>query len=80
MTTAIKPFNSSQMSAEVQYSDLTGFSPNQAAKFCGVGRTLLYTAISSGELKSSKIGRRRIITLGAIRAWLQANEACNAAR
>ncbi len=61
------------------YLELTGFSPSEAANLCGVGRTFIYSAISSGELKTSKIGSRRIITLGAIRAWLQANEDVDAA-
>ncbi|MEM7238764.1 MAG: helix-turn-helix domain-containing protein [Pseudomonadota bacterium] len=49
-------------------------SPNEAARFAGVGRTTLYAALSAGDLKSIKIGTRRLITVDAIRAWLAQNE------
>ena len=50
-------------------------SPNEAARICGIGRTTLYAALSSGELKSAKIGTRRLIRLEAIREWLAQKEA-----
>jgi excisionase family DNA binding protein len=40
----------------------------------GIGRTTIYTAISSGELSSLKLGKRRLIVVAALRAWLQAHE------
>ncbi len=49
-------------------------SPDEAARLCGIGRTTLYAAISSGELKSLKIRSRRLITLEAIREWLKRHE------
>lgn len=49
-------------------------SPNEAARLCSIGRTTLYAALSSGELKSVKIGARRLITLEALRDWLKRNE------
>lgn len=49
-------------------------SPNEAARLAGVGRTTLYAALSAGDLKSIKIGTRRLITVDAIRAWLAQNE------
>ena len=45
-------------------------SPTEAAQLIGIGRTTLYAALSSGALKSIKIGQRRLITIEAIRAWL----------
>ncbi|WP_146348531.1 helix-turn-helix domain-containing protein [Falsiphaeobacter marinintestinus] len=50
-------------------------SPNEAARLCSIGRTTLYAALSSGELKSVKIGTRRLITLDALRDWLKLKEA-----
>ena len=50
-------------------------SPNEAARLCSIGRTTLYSALSSGELKSVKIGTRRLITWDALRDWLKRNEA-----
>ncbi len=57
-----------------QAMQLIAVSPNEAARLCSIGRTTLYAALSSGELRSVKIGTRRLITIDAIRAWLQHNE------
>lgn len=48
--------------------------PGEAARMAGVGRTTLYAAIGSGGLKSIKIGKRRLIAVEALRAWLLAHE------
>jgi len=48
--------------------------PNEAARIAGIGRTTLYGAIASGTLKSIKIGKRRLIAVEALRAWLLAHE------
>lgn len=52
-------------------------SPNEAARLSGVGRTTLYAALSSGSLRSIKIGTRRLITVDALRAWLLQHELPN---
>lgn len=57
-----------------QVPQVLAVSPNEAARLCSIGRTTLYAALSSGELKSVKIGTRRLITLDALRAWLKRNE------
>ena len=57
-----------------QASQIIAVSPNEAARLCSIGRTTLYSALSSGELKSVKIGTRRLITLDALRDWLKRNE------
>lgn len=48
--------------------------PGEAARIAGVGRTTLYQAISSGALRSIKIGKRRLVAVEALRSWLQAHE------
>ena len=58
-----------------QSAQILAVSPNEAARLCSIGRTTLYAALSSGELKSVKIGTRRLITLEALRDWLNRNEA-----
>ena len=58
-----------------QSAQILAVSPNEAARLCSIGRTTLYAALSSGELKSVKIGTRRLITLEALRDWLKRNEA-----
>ncbi|MEL7284562.1 MAG: helix-turn-helix domain-containing protein [Pseudomonadota bacterium] len=57
-----------------QASHILAVSPNEAARLCCIGRTTLYAALSSGDLKSVKIGTRRLITLDAQRDWLKRNE------
>lgn len=58
-----------------QAVQILAVSPNEAARLCSIGRTTLYAALSSGELKSVKIGTRRLITMEALRDWLKRNEA-----
>lgn len=55
-------------------AQILAVSPNEAARLCSIGRTTLYAALSSGELKSIKIGTRRLITIDALRSWLKMNE------
>lgn len=50
-------------------------SPAEAARLTGIGRTTLYEALGSGALRSLKIGKRRLITIEALKAWLAAAEA-----
>lgn len=57
-----------------QAAQILAVSPNEAARLCSIGRTTLYAALSSGDLKSVKIGTRRLITLDALHDWLRRNE------
>ncbi len=49
-------------------------SPTEAARLSGLGRTTIFAAMKNGELRSVKIGARRLITIEAIREWLKNNE------
>ena len=49
-------------------------SPGEAARISGLGRTTVYVAIGSGALRSLKIGKRRLITIDALKEWLAAAE------
>ena len=49
-------------------------SPNEAARLAGVGRTTLYAALAKGDLRSIKIGTRRLILIEAIYEWLAQHE------
>jgi excisionase family DNA binding protein len=55
--------------------DVIAVSPNEAGRLAGIGRTTIYHAISCGELKSLKIGARRLVTVEALRQWLLKHEA-----
>ena len=57
-----------------QAAQILAVSPNEAARLCGIGRTTLYAALSSGELKSVEIGTRRLIMIDALRDWFLANQ------
>lgn len=57
-----------------QPNQLIAVSPNEAARICSIGRTTLYAALTTGELRSIKIGTRRLITIEAIKEWLRNNE------
>jgi excisionase family DNA binding protein len=49
-------------------------SPAEAARLAELGRTSIYTALGSGALKSLKVGKRRLIAVEALRAWLLSHE------
>jgi excisionase family DNA binding protein len=41
-------------------------SIDEAAVLAGVGRTTIYAAIGAGRLRSTKVGRRRLVPVSAI--------------
>ena len=49
-------------------------SPAEAGRLAGIGRTSIYHAISCGDLKSLKIGARRLVAVDALRGWLLKHE------
>ncbi len=49
-------------------------SVEDAAAMAGVGRTTLYAALGAGSLQSLKIGKRRLIRVEALKAWIAAHE------
>lgn len=49
-------------------------SPSEAAKMAGIGRTRLYESLSNGELRSFKIGARRLIRIRDLDRWLSSFE------
>jgi excisionase family DNA binding protein len=49
-------------------------SPAEAGRLAGIGRTTIYQAISCGDLKSLKIGARRLVAVDALREWLLKHE------
>ncbi len=42
----------------------------QAAEALGIGRSALYGLIGRGELRTLKVGRRRLVPAGALAAFL----------
>jgi excisionase family DNA binding protein len=46
------------------------YSISEACRLLSVGRTTIYRAIKSGQLKTCKIGRRTLVTAEALQLWL----------
>jgi excisionase family DNA binding protein len=56
-----------EMAAETRPPDVERLlSVAEAAKACGVGRTRLYGELEAGRLRSIHVGRRRLISAGAL--------------
>ena len=51
-------------------TDPLAVSVNEAARMAGIGRTSLYSAIQNGQLKTRHFGRRTLIEVDSIRAFL----------
>ena len=44
-------------------------NPDEAANIAGVSRTKMKTLLSSGEIPSAKVGKRRLIMQESILEW-----------
>lgn len=49
-------------------------APVEAARLLGCGRTTLYFLLGTGALPSFTLGRRRLIRIAALEAWIAARE------
>ena len=54
-------------------------NPDRAAERLGLGRTKTYELIRTGELRSLKVGRRRLVPLEAIDEFLRQSSTSGAA-
>ena len=43
----------------------------RAAEVLGVGRSLFYQLLQTGQVESLKIGRRRVVPLAALQAYVE---------
>jgi excisionase family DNA binding protein len=57
-----------------QQDEALAVSPAVAARLAGLGRTTIYAALKTGDLKSLKVGARRLILVETLRAWLARQE------
>ncbi len=46
------------------------YSPVEAAKVLGIGRSTLFTLLAKGELKASKLGTRTLIRASELERYL----------
>lgn len=47
-------------------------SIDEAAELLGIGRTAVYTELNAGRLRSTHVGRRRLISAAAIAEYIAA--------
>jgi excisionase family DNA binding protein len=43
----------------------------EACKLSGISRSYLYQVMARGEVRSIKAGRRRLVLVASLRAWLE---------
>lgn len=48
--------------------------PDQAARLLNLSRSALYTLLSSGQIKSRRAGKARLIAITELERWLAAND------
>lgn len=51
-------------------ADRLTLTVNEVAKLLGLGRSSTYQAVRTGEIPSIKVGRRYLVPVTALRAWL----------
>jgi excisionase family DNA binding protein len=58
--------------AMVPLAERLSLSPEEASALTGIGLTSIREAIRSGHLKAKKLGRRVMILMDDLKAWLKA--------
>lgn len=58
------------MTAKID-TEKIAYRPLEVCRAVGVGKTGLYEALKTGELKSRKIGRKRLILRDDLQSWLR---------
>ncbi|EXL06670.1 helix-turn-helix domain-containing protein [Aquamicrobium defluvii] len=51
-------------------NDAVAYSVADAARVSGMGRSTVYNAISAGELKARKLGKRTVVLRTDLEEWL----------
>ena len=57
------------------FDERYAISIDEAARRSGLSRSRVYEALKAGDLKSLKIGARRLIMIDALMTWLAGHEA-----
>ena len=61
-------------SSPIAETPLLALSVKGCVRAAELGRTTIYEAIKNGDLKSFKVGRRRLVRVAALEAWLASLE------
>jgi excisionase family DNA binding protein len=54
--------------------------PAEAAAAIGIGRTMIYNLIRTGELPSIRVGKSIRVPVGPLREWVARNASCTTER
>jgi excisionase family DNA binding protein len=73
LTRARRPDVLGQIGEIIMVLSRLAYSISEACALTSVGRTTLYAAIKSGDLKTHKVGRRTLITAKELVAWLDSH-------
>lgn len=63
-----------EQTSQAPLDELTGrttITVSEAARLLGVGRTAAYEAARRGELPTRRLGRRLVVPVPWLRAWLE---------
>lgn len=52
-----------------------GISIDDAVRLSGIGRTTMFAALADGSIKSTKVGRRRIVSYRSLCEFIEGNGA-----
>lgn len=64
----------SESAARLKQIPKLNYSIPEAVHAANIGRSTLYEAIANGELRSIKVGKRRLVPVDALKAWLASKE------
>lgn len=67
------------MAKHTEENERLAYSPAESARLIGASRSTLYPLITSGEIPSFKIGRRRLVTRQSLVEFLQRSQEANVA-
>jgi excisionase family DNA binding protein len=62
----------SKPSEGIAAAHAVALSIDDAARAAGISRTQLYEEMRTGRLASKKIGKRRVVPVDALKAWIAA--------
>ena len=54
----------------MQDQNIGSVGPEEAARILGIGRTMLFSLLANGELRSFRLGRRRLIARAELQRFL----------
>ena len=79
---ATKTRHNSQQPATVKTEILAAewLKPGIVGKPFGIGRTMIYELITTGKIRSAKIGKARLVSVASLRAYIEGLAAAEAGK